>query len=169
MRKVSLGSVGFSALLLIFSLTIILGSFTYRPEVRLVPLVTGAATAFVGIVVLIGEVCPRSLSAFDSSLPDFDITGGKRGMEQKGTDEAKRLAPIYMSMIGFFLLIFFFGYLIGIGVFLFLFLKVYGRLSWIKSVVVSLITLAFAYGVFEVLARIDLFGGVLFGEILPPL
>jgi len=72
-------------------------------------------------------------------------------------------------MAGFFILIYLVGFLIGIPLFIWLFLKICERIHWLKALVATIITWGVIFGMFNILMKVDLFRGILFGAIAPPI
>jgi len=171
-KRLRRGNMLFTGLLLAFILVIILTSLTYSPKARLIPLIIGGGTLVLAILALLSEFYPGLLRTLDVSLMDFAASGAaiEPGSEQpSGVKVAKRVLNMSMWLAIFFVLIYLVGFLISIGVFVLLFLKVYGKIGWVKTIAVSAITWGFIYGTFEVFIKVELFRGILFGAIVPPI
>ena len=165
------GSILFGGMLLVYALVIVFTSLGYPADDRLIPVLIGIATIATGILVIINEVKPTLLSSFDIGLVEFAEAGKteENGChESRGTEAGKRLIAISSWLIGFFVLIFLVGFIISVGVFILVFLKIYGKFSWIISTAETMLMLGFTYAIFELLLKAELFPGILFGASLPP-
>jgi hypothetical protein len=80
-----------------------------------------------------------------------------------------KILSICLWSTGFFVLVFLFGFLIAIPIYLLLFLKLYGNIKWIKAATVALITWGAVYIFFEILLSEELFRGILFSAYVPPI
>ena len=172
MKRIRRGNMLFTVLLLVFILIVILTSLTYSPEARLIPLLIGGVTLILGILVLISEFYPGLLKTLDVSLMDFAASGAAKEMGSEKPTEVqvvKKVLNISIWLAGFLVLIYFIGFLISIGMFVLLFLKVYGKRSWVKTIIVSALTWGFIYGTFEMFIKVELFRGILFEAIVPPI
>jgi len=72
-------------------------------------------------------------------------------------------------MAGFLALIFILGFYIGIIIFLFAYVKIKVQIGWLPAALVSGALWFFIYFVFGKIMELELFKGILMGEILPPL
>lgn len=171
MKKVSKRRLLFAGLVVTFTLVIVLTSFSYFPKARLLPLVVGIPTLIFSILALIGEIYPKLLRLLDVSLIDYTAGGLVKEEESLGKpkDTTRQVLNLSLWLTGFFILVYLVGFLISIGVFGLLFLKVYGKVGWLKAIVVTAGTWGFIVGMFEVFMKVELFQGVLFGAIVPPI
>ena len=172
MKKVSIGRLIFVGLLVIFTLVMVLTSFSYFPKARLVPLVVGIPTLILAILAIIGEAYPKLLRSLDVNLKNFngwDQDQEARLEELREMQFGRRVLIQFIWLIGFIILIYLVGFLIGIAVFAILFLKVYGKVGWIKTLAIAAGTWGFIFFMFETFMKVALFKGVLFGAIVPPI
>lgn len=170
MKRVHWGNMLFGGLLFAFVLLIVLTSLSYSPKARLIPLIIGGATLVMVILVLINEVYPKLLRSFDVSLVSFVARGtGEERDAEKTSKVGKRLLNISIWSVSFLALIYLVGFVISIGVFILAFLKAYGKVGWVKAIAETVIIWGFCYGVFEIFLKVDLFEGILFGVIVPPI
>jgi hypothetical protein len=157
----------FSALLLIFVLIIISASFRYETKARLVPLIAGIVTLILLLSVLVNEIYPIP---FIEKL-NIDMTKELRtpdsSFQTKETIPSKKLVAIMSWIIGFFLFIFVFGFHFSIALFTFAFLKIRGKTSWTKALLMAGIVWGAVFMIFELAMSFSLFKGWLFGEIIP--
>ena len=171
MKIAGKGSILFGGMLLVYALVIVITSLGYPADDGLIPIIIGVATIAIGILVIINEVKPTLLSSFDVGLVEF-AEGGRNEengyQESRGTETGKRLTIISLWLIGFFVLIFLVGFIISVGLFMLVFLKIYGKFGWIITVAETVVMLGFTYAIFELLLKAELFPGILFGVLLPP-
>ena len=162
-------SFQFTLLLLAIVLAFVLLSLGYKAEAMLVPLVVGIPTLTLAILVLLGERNPRLGKLFEISLEDV-IAGVERSESAPSeTHPGRKLLTILAWIFGLFIFVFLVGYVIAIPVFTFLFLKISARAGWLTTLLLTLVMGGVIYGGFEVAMRGNLFEGILFGGILPPL
>ena len=79
--------------------------------------------------------------------------GGMGGFESyflrnKKFDGMNGLKKIGILIIGFFLFILFFGFSIAVPLFVFLYIKLYGKEKWVISVTMAVMSWFFFYGLF---------------------
>jgi len=161
-------SFWFSLLLLLIVLVFVLLSFGYSADARLVPLVVGIPTLALAILVLLGERYPRLTTLFDVSLEDLGKVGHAESAPTE-THSTGKLLALLAWMFGLLILVFLAGYVIAIPIFTLLFLKISTRASWLKTIIITLIMGGIIYGGFEVWMRGNLFEGMFFEAILPPI
>ena len=167
MNQINKGKLIFAAILLVLTLCFIIASFSYEePRARMVPLAIGIATFIMGLVSVLHEIRPiQFITRFDMSIIDLSKQIDSKEKPEETLD-IKLLGSIGW-ITGFFIVIFLLGFHIGIIAFMLAFLKVRGRIGWIKSTVTAIIVWAGIYFLFEKAMGFSLFKGVLFGEILP--
>jgi len=163
------GQVLFAGLLLIFVLFIVAGSFKYDPKARLIPLCVGLGTLVLIALALIDAVRPL---AFLKKL-NLDPTEAYRSKEPfsgtKSGSSGTKLGVLMIWLSGFFILIFFFGFNLGIPLFASAFLKREAGVSWGKSLMTAGLIWGAIFVVFELAMKFSLFKGWIFGAVLPPL
>jgi hypothetical protein len=158
--------MAFIGLLLVFILVMCLNSYSYRPRERLVPLLVGIATLIICLLVLVDELHPiRLLSRLNIDL--MSAAGGPLLGEPEERRTTMELLHIIAWMMGFLILIFLVGFYISIVLFSFTFLKIQGKIGWVKAVLVTAIVWCFIFAIFELTMELHMFQGVLFGDILP--
>ena len=159
----------FSVLILLFVLFIIVTSFNYDYDARLIPLLVGFSTLALVLAVIINEIHPVSIL----EKMNIDWTENLRGQEavSKTKDKVptKKFLIILCWIFGFFLLIFLLGFHISIALFTFVFLKIEGKVSCAKALLTAGIVSVAFFVIFEWAMDFGLFDGMLFGEIIPPL
>ena len=78
-------------------------------------------------------------------------------------EEKRKELSIFAWFLGGVALVFLAGFLVAIPLFLFLFLRLHARESWLLSLVLPLCVGAVVYGAFVFILRVPLEGGLLFG------
>jgi hypothetical protein len=167
--KLDRGRLAFTALILLFVLFFIVTSFSYEHDARLIPLLVGFSTLVLVLAVLVNEIHP--LSIVEKMNVDWtkDLKVQESSPKKKEKVSAKKLLIIICWIFGFFLFIFLFGFPISIALFTLAFLKIEGKVSWVKALLTAVIVSAAVFVIFEWAMGFGLFEGVLFGEIIPPI
>ncbi|MFC1872743.1 hypothetical protein ACFLYV_03395 [Chloroflexota bacterium] len=170
------GYFWFVMMIVVFALVMILDSFNYSEEARLVPILVGVSALLMCAMLFLGEKYPRIASWFDVSLTDLVKTdpGGvasrlKAGEGDGGSAPTKKVLASFAWLIGLYVSIFLIGFLVAVPVYTFLYLKIGWRIKLVNSSAVTIGIGAIIYGGFEVAMRADLYKGIVFGAILPPL
>ena len=135
-----------AALAIVIILIIVTLGYPYKA--KLFPLLIAIPVAALLVVNIVKEAFGRSKLEVES--------------EEK-TDSPKDTLFKYLAvaawMLGFALLIYFSGYLVGVPIFLFLYLKLHGE-KWPAAIIYVLVVTVFVYGIFELLFDIQLYKGV---------
>ena len=158
-----------SLLILAFAMGIVLGAFQYDERSRMLPLIIGIPTLMMLLVLVLGEtVFPRVVSRFD-----IDLLGVRRTetrQQPQGTSETRptwtesqALVIIAGWLITFLILIVLLGYDIAIASSVLGFIRLYGKQSWLRSVLVAIGVWAFIFLVFRLFMDLHMFPGLLFG------
>ena len=84
-------------------------------------------------------------------------------VEEFTEEEKKKELIIFAWFLGGVALVFLAGFLVAIPLFLFLFLRLHARESWLLSLVLPLCVGAIVYGAFVFILRVPLESGLLFG------
>jgi len=159
------GSMFFTALLVFFAGAIVFVALTYPSDARQAPLLIGIATVALGVLLLIGERYPKLLSMMNVSMMQY---GGSLEetdeLEEVGDrEELKRLMVMMGWMVGFFGFVYGVGFLVAIAIFVLAYVKTYARTGWMWSVLVTAGVWVFVYVMFELVIRVELYRGILFG------
>ncbi|MFC1893974.1 hypothetical protein ACFLYR_08175 [Chloroflexota bacterium] len=170
--KMKASIVAFLVLILAVGIIIVM-SFNYDNEKRMIPLFIAIPTSIMLVVLLIGERYPAITNLTSGLLGSILTTGTPSGAikgEDENTDSTiaeKRKTMLLMMgwLILFAVCIIFLGFLISIPIFVFAYFLIIASVRWqraiLYTIVIGLIVLiasiTFAYGVFEGL----LFGGYL--------
>ena len=169
------GSLWFSILIVIFSFSVALASLQFSGKAGLVPLLVSIAVGSLTIIAMISDAIPKlskiltpeffEVQSLDKALGKD--TTGKDQMQKAG--EGRAVLQILLWCSGFFVLVYFIGFIPAIGVFALLVFKFYTKLTWLRSLVGGAIITGFVVVVFHFIFGFELFQGVLFGAIAPPL
>jgi len=169
------GSLWFSILIAIFAFSIAIASLQFSGKAGLVPLLVSVVVGALTIIAMISDAIPRLskiLTPGFFEVENLDKVLGKDTAskdEMQKTGEGRAVLQILFWCSGFFVLIYFIGFIPAIGLFAFLILRFYTKLSWLKSLVGDAIITGFVVVVFHFIFGFELFQGVLFGAIAPPL
>ncbi len=169
MKTFKKGSFIFTMLIILYMLLLFVLSFTYGERTRLVPLVILTPGLLLGIFLLIGEYFPALLRQTDVDLVNIRRSGleAEASLDRGGVLIGRRGFLIVTGyLIGFSVCILLVGFLIAVPIGVFVFIKVFGRQSWLKSLAITAATWAFIYLLFVVVMNFDIFEGILFGEIV---
>jgi hypothetical protein len=164
------GSFLFSALVLIIGLVFVIVSFSYSTTPRTVPLALGLFVVAMSILILLGEKYPKLMSKFGGILEDLGETklAGSGQASPRSKKTGRKFLIICAWIISFYVMIFLFGYLIAIPIFVIAFLKT-NRRSWLSTMIITVLVSGLAYGGFQLGMRADFFEGIVFGGIVPPI
>ena len=166
MNKIKKGELVFTTLMVLLSIGFVIGAFSYNPKPRMVPVIIGIATLVLGLISVVHDIRPIGfITRFDMDIIDL---GGKLDPKKQAdeTIDIKLLVSIgWIS--GFFIVTFFLGFHFGIIAFVMAFLKIRGRVGWLKSIIMAVVAWGIVYVVFEIAMGFSLFKGIFFGEILP--
>ena len=166
------GSFWFTVLIAVIILVAIVVSFDYNAKARLIPLAICIPTLLLTILILISERYPWLISKFNVSLTDLAKTDTKLKSDSEENNErssGKGVLVSYAWLCALFILILLVGFIVAIPAFAFLYLKIFWRTGWLKTIAVSLALGVLIYGGFDILMKANLFEGILFGGIVPPL
>jgi hypothetical protein len=145
-------------LYLVVVLLIIAQAVTFTGEGGLASLVIGVPTLGMLLITLGSQFLPVA-----SKRPAGNTA------EEVPADVAPWSAAV--PIIGWtgllFLLIFLAGFQISTPLYTFLFLKLHGKVFWVKSLIVAVALWLLIYVSFDLLLLKPLFGGIFFGAVLP--
>ena len=147
----------FMIFLLFIMLVMVFFSFNYSGGSKILPMISGVFSALI-----MGFMVNMSFSA--------KITSWYQKFEKKSVlsertmkkDEKKREISVIAWFSGCTVVIYFLGFLVGIPLFLFLFLKLWAKESWLLSVVLATTVLVVVYFAFVYILRVPLHNGMLF-------
>ena len=167
MDKHNKGKLVFATILILLTVCFIIGALSYEnPRARMVPLFVGIATLIMGVVSLVHIVRPLGfITRFDMSI--IDLTQQADSKEESEETLDFKLLDSIGWLIGLFAVTFFLGFHIGIIAFILFFLRIRGKIGWIKSIIAAVVVWGIIYFMFEKAMGFSLFKGIFFGEILP--
>jgi hypothetical protein len=128
-----------------------------QTHATLVPLIISIAVFILATVALVKSVLPENKAG--TALPRVDT----EEREEAG-GSLRRHVVAGLWILGFFLSIYVLGLRIAIGLFVFSYMKLHGT-SWWMSILLTVLTLVFAYGVFEIGLSVRLYKGLLFAYL----
>ena len=131
-------------------------SFNYSGGSQILPLISGIFSALIVGFLVIMSFSSRIISFYQK----FE-TKSVLSEEVLSADEKKREVSVIAWFSGCTAVIYFLGFLIGIPLFLFLFLKIWAKESWLLSSVLAVIVLGVVYFAFIYILRVPLHGGIL--------
>jgi len=148
---------GFMIILLIVMLSMLFMGFQYEGNAKVLPLLSGIFSAVMMGILVFMAFSPR-LSTWYQKLEAATILS----KVVLSAEEKKRELSVAAWFAGCTVLIYLFGFVIGIPIFLFLFLKIWAKESWLLSIVLSAAVLGVIFISFIYLLRVQLHEGILF-------
>lgn len=145
----------------LFGLVFILWSYSYGERARQVPLIVGYTLVFLSML----DIIATSQTTFGHRVKSF-FTGTLVGGDEND-GQSYPLGRVLLAMawpLGFVTSVYFFGFILVIPVFVFLFVVIQGRSSMRRGLMASVITSSFIYIVFEQLLKYEIFAGIVFGD-----
>ena len=121
---------------------------------KFVPLILSSTVFILSVVALVRSILPKNGAG--TAVPQDD----KDEREEAGSSLRGYVAAGLWT-VGFFLGVYLLGLTIAVGLFVFSYTKSHGT-GWVMSVILTVLTLAFAYGIFEVGLSVRLYKGLLF-------
>ena len=146
----------FLIFLLLMMLVMVVFSFNYSGGSKILPLISGIFSALIMGFMVIISFSPKIATWYQNFEKKSVLS--ERTMK-KG--EKKREISVIAWFSGCTAVIYFLGFLIGIPLFLFLFLKLWAKESWLLSVVLATAVLVVVYFTFVYILRVPLHGGIL--------
>ena len=148
---------GFMIILLIVTLCMLFMGFKYSENAKVLPLISSIFAALM-IGLLVFMAFSSRLSAWYQKMEAATILS----KVVLSAAEKKREISVAVWFTGCTVLIYLFGFTIGIPVFLFLFLKVWAKESWVLSIVLSVAVAVVVYVSFISILRVPLHEGIVF-------
>lgn len=146
----------FMIVLLIIILLMAFFSFQYSGGSQILPLASGIFSALI-----MGFLVVMSFSSKIISFYQKFETKSVLSEDVMNVAEKKREVSVIAWFSGCTAAIYFLGFLIGIPLFLFMFLKIWAKESWILSLVLAAIVLGVVYFTFIYILRVPLHSGIL--------
>lgn len=173
----------FTLFLFVSVMTMLIISFDYSFNARLVPWIVGFPTALILLASLVLEFFPNTQRAWEmgienlwgGAMPDPEKNPGDE--EDAGPMNRARLFQVLAWIIGFFATTFLLGFFVSAGLFLFLFLVIEGSTRWATAIGAGLLSGVLIYFIADKGFMLTLWPGilpeiipdVLGGGIMPPL
>ena len=148
---------GFMIILLIVTLCMLFMGFKYGGNAKVLPIISSIFSVFM-IGLLVFMAFSSRLSAWYQKMEAATILT----KVVLSASEKKRELSVAIWFTGCTILIYLFGFTIGIPVFLFLFLKIWAKESWLLSVVLPLVVAIVVYVSFISILSVPLHEGILF-------
>jgi len=170
------GDIIFGILMLVAITMFVSYSLGYSPTARLVPLIIGIP----GLVFMILQLIIDSLPGVSRRLGMLGIKKGLfgaaeiRAREKRAREDAslKKVLPparrripeaiMFVWIVSFVALIYLFGYLVAVPVFVFSFLKFRAGASWVFCILGAVLMEVVVYAGFVILLNVFLYKGLLF-------
>ena len=146
----------FMIFLLIIILLIVFLSFRYDGGSKILPMSSGIFSALI-----VGFLVVMSFSARITSWYQKFEAKSILAESELSVNEKKREVSVIAWFSGCTAMIYFFGFLIGIPLFLFMFLKLWAKESWLLSVAMAAVVLGIVYFSFVYILRVPLHKGIL--------
>jgi hypothetical protein len=145
----------FMAILLIIMFSMVFMSFRFSSGAKVLPLISGIFSA--------AMMCFLVVMAFSSRMTAwYQQLEAKTILSKVILNDAEKRREIWVVVwfSGCTILIYLLGFIIGIPLFLFLFLKLWAKESWMLSVVLSAVVLGVVYFSFIYILRVPLHEGI---------
>jgi hypothetical protein len=160
LRAQSKDTLYFTLLLLAFTLVIIFMSIGYDRDTRLMPLLIGIPTFFLIVLQVLFQFYPKLQRFFEIDI--FSPSGSAKQSKRAQEDKGSLLFPVAL-VCSYFILLLLLGFLVATPIYLMVFFRLQGKLSWPKCILAAGIAWLLLYLVFSVGMKFILFEGLLFG------
>lgn len=158
------------SVLLIIIIIFLITSLKYGSTARLLPLVVGIPTLFLIFIQFLLETIP-SFSKLKKNIESTDVFKKQEILQEKKINkeenikrknkESKNEKNIFLWIAFFIVAIWLVGFMIAIPIFLILFFSLNNIFKLQKSILISLITSATVYFLFDKLLNLSLYKGLL--------
>jgi Ca2+/Na+ antiporter len=154
-RRIHLqGSTWFLIFLMLVGLVFFVYALTLRPlQASLLGLITGPLLVVLGLLQLRKELQEARQKKAETQESQEELPAAASAQSV-----AKRFGWLVAWLVGLIAMIYLFGFLIAIPVFLIVFLKLHST-GWIKTLLVTAITGGIIYGLFEAFLERELWRG----------
>lgn len=171
-RTYNWGNIAFAVFLGILVLAMIVAALGYGPKAKAIPLLIGSFTLLMIMATVLSELNPKIKRKLDIGLIDYKkidslMKGDQSSTKLSGLELWKKILVAFGWTAGTLFAIYLGGFHIAISLFGVFFLRFHGGVRWLSSVVLTGILYGSVYLFFDVLLGVELYKGVLFGE-LPP-
>jgi hypothetical protein len=160
-------------LMLIIFIGIGVMSVGYSPRARLMPL----AISVVSGVLIVSQLIIQNTKAHnvDLAIDTMELFGAaklKKEGQRKTDEEADRTlekeviqgtqeSTALGILLGLFLMIYVFGFLISIPLFIILYFRVFNKIRWLRAIFIGIGATVVLYAFFGVLLQISLYSGII--------
>ena len=148
----------FTILVMTFITVLIIIAFGYDRKSALLPILVSATSLALGGLVVASEISPKVQRIFMTNL--FQIGTTKKDSE---SIRALNFGLTSFWVILLLVLIFLFGFLFSLPVWIFCYILFQGRRPWPHALIASVSIWLFLYGFFVRIMNLELFQGILFG------
>lgn len=132
-----------SLCLMVISAGVVITALKWPFRAALFPVIIGISVFFMAIAELLLNLFGKKEMVVKEAAVDFSLS---EGMDK--ALEIRRTLVIFAWIVGFFVLVIFFGFTIAVPLFVFLYLKLQGREGWGTSLIFSVSAWVFFYGLF---------------------
>lgn len=122
---------------------VIITASKWHVRSALFPLVMGASVFLIGLAALLVTLFEKERATQKESVLDFEFSGG---VDNKVAIRRTLLSSAWI--VGFFIMILLLGFSIAVPLYVFLYLKLYGKEKWGISLIITAATWVFFYGLF---------------------
>ena len=148
----------FTMIVMTFVAVLVVIAFGYDRESALLPLIVGISSLLLGGLVLATEISSKINSLFMTNI--FQIGSGKK--------DSDSISALNFGLTSFWVLlllflIFFFGFLPFLPIWIFLYILLQGRRPFLHAFIISFFIWLFLYGFFILIMKLDLYKGIIFG------
>lgn len=150
--------LAFTLLVMAFVALLVVLAFGYDRRSALLPILVGISSLLLAGLSLATDISPRFNSMFLTGFFHID----------RGKNDAPAVSGLRFGLTSFWLLlllflIFLFGFLRSLPVWVFAYIVFQGRRPWLNAFVASVVFWFFLYGFFVRIMSLELFQGILFG------
>jgi len=170
-KKIQADRVFFTIVLFLFGVITTARIINFSPKARWLPLGTGVIFTIIMAILVISEYSPKlyKLLGVYGSLTDEPSKPADDSERRDGQTHAwGRVFICWAWLVIFFVLIYLVGFFISIPLFTIVQLKVFSKRKWYPTIIVTLAIVGFVYFIATIL-NLELFPGIIFGGIVPPL
>jgi hypothetical protein len=121
-------------------------------ESKIIPLFAASVVFILAAVQLVREIRTKGKVAEPKEMPDSEV--------ENKNEIWRRSCVLFGWIIGFFIIIYLFGFLVAVPIFVFSYLKLSGY-RWLISIISALILTALIHGVFNIALKAELFKGII--------
>ena len=167
MKYYKKGTFWFTFSLTVFFAIVFWVSLGYGPKARFVPVILSIFMLPLTVILLLGEKYPKLISGFDGTFQASEQKPSDAAVGEEPKEKShKRVYALAGLLIGSYISIICVGFFITIPLFVFIFCKFFGKLSWFQTLITTAIVEGIVFGLFDVLMKADLYKGIFFGDML---